>query len=282
MLNNSKQHWYQFYGELLKLYNLMLSDTDGCARVLYQSQDHHLATDENINKRYRAVVVVSDPGDLEQVRASIERAEQLFYQAVAADNKGKGKKTPRRPVYIPRLLDNEADLLKIQVHENKAHSSDNYTTADMVIVASCPRKSLSLPFDNERTNRQVLQHAAEVLEADGYQVEIEDTPKNPYFILSIDAKTMCHKHQCNSIQRRFFTGKQIRANFFTIKDNVMQKSKLATLGFIVLSSEVAVIQSLERSIRTDAKYVKAHADEIVLEAIPKDMRSGRLYKRYRK
>jgi hypothetical protein len=58
------------------------------------------------------------------------------------------------------------------------------------------------------------------------------------------------------------------------------------LCFSVITKKLLGIRSNKHSktptVPINAKYVKAHADEIVLEAIPKDMRSGRLYKRYRK
>lgn len=276
---DEKAHWIAFYLELAHLYDYLLSENGGCASILYQSKDRCLINEQSINKRYRAVLNVHDHA--EAIKTHLERIAALFYEAVAIDDKNFNvNNKPKLPVYVPRFLNDESDLFKIQIHENKAHSSENHTHKDMIQVASCPRGSLTLQCDGGRTNRQALENAASLLSADGYTVEIADTPKAPYFMLSVDAKTMCEKHQCDSIQRRFFTGRQIRANFFTEKDDVVQKSKLATVGIILLTADIQVVHSHERSIRTDAKYTKQHIDEIVLDIIPQDLRSGRLYKRY--
>lgn len=276
---DEKAHWIAFYVALAHLYDYLLSDDRGCASILYQSKDHCLINEQSINKRYRAVLNVHDHADT--IKTNLEHIAALFYAAVAIDDKDfDANNKPKLPVYVPRFLDDESDLFKIQIHENKAHSSKNHTQKDMIQVASCPRGSLTLQCEKGRTNRQALEKSVGVLEADGYRVEIDDKPETPYYTLSIDAKTMCDKYECDSIQHRFFTGRQIRANFFTEKDDIVQKSKLATVGIVLLIADIQVVHSHDRSIRTDAKYVKKHVDEIVLDSIPTKLRSGRLYKRY--
>lgn len=280
-MNNKKSHWYVFYEELVQLYDFMLSAEYGCANILYQSKTDHFAFENSLDKRYRAILSITDQDDLNVTREHIERIKALFYDAVAIDNqKSKPQKEPKMPIYIPKILDDEQELLKIQIHENKAHSSKQHTKEDMIIVAACVRSKLSLPYDEHHNHRQILSVAANDLRQMGYDIEIEDTADNPYFTVSVDAKTMCDKHKCDSIQRRFFTGRQIRANFFTVKDDIVQKSKLATVGVTVLANDIDVVRSHQRSTRTDAKYIKQHIDEIILDAIPQSLRSGRLYKRY--
>lgn len=276
---DEKPHWRAFYKELALLYDYLLSDEHGCASILYKSKDRCLLSEYSINKRYRAVLNIRDHDSA--IKKDLERIAKLFYIAVAIDDKDFDENNkPKLPVYVPRFLDNESDLFKIQIHENKAHSSENLKKTDSVMIAACPRGSLDLQCSDGRTSRQALESAVSVLENEGYAVEIEDTPKKPYFTLSVDAKTICEKHQCDSIQRRFFTGRQIRANFFTQKDDIVQKSKLATVGIVLLTDKIEVVHSHDRSIRTDAKYTKQHVDEVVLESIPAELRSGRLYKRY--
>lgn len=274
----TKPHWQAFYEALIELYGFMLSEEQGCAQVLYQSKDHHLAFENSLDKHYRAILRVDDPSDLDKIHDHIEIATALFYEAVAQDAPANSVSPPKLPVYVPKIMTDEA-LFKIQVHENKAHSSEHYTKQDHVIVAACSRSKLSLPFDDEFSYRQRLQQTARALTGLGYEVIVEDSASSPYFTLAIDAKTLCDKHHCEGIQRRFSTGRQIRANFFTLKDGALQKSKLATVGVIVVGTDIDVLRSHSRAVRADAKYIKAHADEIILEVIPSSLRSGRLYKR---
>lgn len=274
------KHWVDFYNQLVILYDSLLDEESGYAGVMYQSKKNHLLGENSLNKRYRAVLYVGEAHTLEE---DIKRVKSLFYKAVEIDNQElKIKTEPKLPVYIPYFLDDENDLFKIQIHENKAHSSVNYKQDKMIPIASCPRGSLAQnnEKDHTRSNRQVIQDTANLLEAEGYTVEIEDNEKNPYVMLSVDVATLCDKYECDSIQRRYFTGRQIRANFFTKKDGIIQKSKLATIGTLLLRKHISVVNSFQRSTRTDAKYTKQHVDEIILDIVGEDLRSGRLYKRY--
>ena len=278
---SDREHWYPFYGRLSSLYRLLMGDDEmnGYATILYESQNRSPSSPFRFNKNYRAVLMVGDA--VSAIKTELEEISDLFYEAVAIDKKNYDPNNkPKLPVYVPRFLEDNDELFKIQIHENKAHSSENLTKTDMVTLASCPRGSLSRLIDEKRSVRRVLEAAAGVLENDGYTVVIEDKNLSPYYTLSVDVKTLCEKHKCDSIQRRFFTGRQIRANFFTEKDDVVQKSKLATVGVVLVTEPVEVVHSLDRSIRTDAKYTKKHIDEIVFDEIPEQFRSGRLYKNY--
>ncbi len=78
---------------------------------------------------------------------------------VAIDNKEHGtNRKPKLPVYMPYFLDNEDDIFKIQIHENKAHSSVNYKQGEMIPIFSCSKGSLSSPneADKSRSNKEVL------------------------------------------------------------------------------------------------------------------------------
>ena len=280
---SDREHWYPFYGRLSSLYRLLMGDDEmnGYATVLYESRTRSSSSPFRFDKNYRAVLMVGDGDAVSALKTELQQIADLFYEAVAIDKKDYDPNNkPKLPVYVPRFLDDNDELFKIQIHENKAHSSENLTKTDMVTLASCPRGSLCRLIDEKRSVRQVLEAAAGVLENDGYAVVIEDKNLSPYYTLSVDVKTLCEKHKCDSIQRRFFTGRQIRANFFTEKDEVVQKSKLATVGVVLVTEPVEVVHSLDRSIRTDAKYTKKHIDEIVFEEIPAPFRSGRLYKNY--
>lgn len=254
-------------------------EMNGYATILYESQNRSPSSPFSFNKNYRAVLMVGDGDAVSALKTELQEIAELFYEAVAVDKKNYDPNNkPKLPVYIPRFLDDNDELFKIQIHENKAHSSENLTKTDMVTLASCPRGSLSRLYPDKRSVRDILEAAAGVLESDGYTVAIKDENLSPYYTLSVDVKTLCEKHECASIQRRFFTGRQIRANFFTEKEDVVQKSKLATVGVVLVTEPVEVVHSLDRSIRTDAKYTKKHIDEIVFGEIPELFRSGRLYK----
>lgn len=282
---SDREHWYPFYGRLSTLYRLLMGDDEmnGYATILYESQNRSPSSPFSFNKNYRAVLMVGD-GDGDAVSAlktELQEIAELFYEAVAVDKKNYDPNNkPKLPVYVPRFLDDNDDLFRIQIHENKAHSSENLTKTDMVTLASCPKGSLGRLYPDKRSVRDVLEAAAGVLESDGYTVAVKDENLSPYYTVSVDVKTLCEKHKCDSIQRRFFTGRQIRANFFTEKDDIVQKSKLATVGVVLVTEPVEVVHSLDRSIRTDAKYTKKHIDEIVFDEIPEQFRSGRLYKNY--
>ena len=278
---SDRAHWWKFYARLSELCKSLIGDDEmnGYAEILYESQKRPLSSPFRFDKNYRAVLMVSQA--VPEIKAELEHIANLFYEAVAIDKKDYDPNNkPKLPVYVPRFLDDKDELLKIQIHENKAHSSENLTQKEMVILASCPRVSLCRLHEGKRTVEDVLEAEAEALKQDGYTVIIRDTPLNSYYTLSVDVKTLCEKYKCTSIQRRFFTGRQIRANFFTEKDGVVQKSKLATVGVALVTKPVEVIHSLDRSIRTDAKYTKKHIDEIVFDKIPESFRSGRLYKIY--
>lgn len=282
-MSSDREHWYPFYGRLSSLYRLLMGDDEmnGYATILYESQNRSPSSPFRFNKNYRAVLMVGDAAPA--IKTELQEISDLFYEAVAIDKKNYDPKNkPKLPVYVPRFLDDNDDLFKIQIHENKAHSSENLTKTDMVTLASCPRGSLSRLYPDKRSVRDVLEAAAGVLESDGYTVATKDENLSPYYTVSVDVKTLCEKHECDSIQRRFFTGRQIRANFFTEKDDIVQKSKLATVGVVLVTKPVEVVHSLDRSVRTDAKYTKKHIDEIVFDGIPELFRSGRLYQIYDK
>ena len=278
-MKDKKQHWIDFYNELASLYDSLLNPEYSGASVLYQSSTAGFIPN-TVNKHYRAVLNVGKETAL--IKDHIERAKALFYKAVAIDNKEHGtNRKPKLPVYMPYFLDNEDDIFKIQIHENKAHSSVNYKQDEMIPIFSCSKGSLSSPNekDKSRSNEEVLSAAIVSLEDDGYTVETEHNEENPYYMLSVDVATMCDKYECDSIQRRSFTGRQIRANFFTTEDDVIQKSKLATVGVLLVTRRIEVVHSLQRSTRTDAKYIKKHPDEIIFDVVSKDLHTGRFYKR---
>lgn len=271
-------HWLEFESKLIDLYKSLIGDDDfnGCANMLYQSQQHYMFSRYRLNKRYRAILCVGDAAPA--IKKDLEEIAELFYAAEAVEQKNYDPNNkPKLPVYVPRFLDENNEIFKIQIHENKAHSSKNYSQKEMVPVASCTKTDFA-----HKPSQKIINDAVKSLQELGYTVEVDNDPESPYVMIYVDVQTLCEKNECDSIQRRSPTGRQIRANFFSEKDGVVQKSKLATVGVVLLTKPVEVIHSLDRSIRTDAKYTKQHVDEIVLSDMPEVFRSGRLYKTYDK
>ena len=276
--------WLPFYAELIQFYEEELLDEDYQIKFpLYQSKAY-LHSTMWIDKHYRAVLHV----DTDSLREPLARVVSAFYVAYEEANKLNkdydAKKTPKLPIYVPRI-NNDKNIFKMQIHENKAHSSKNHKKGEMIPVISVTKGNLSstIPNDsNEKTTYQAaLDIAVEALKNQGYSVEVQDDIASTYVTVYIDTDRLCEIHECDSIQRRFFTGRQIRANFFSRIDDKLQKSTLKSIGVLLTNQHIEVAHSHERTTRTDAIYTAKHPDEIVFEVIPPLLRSGRLYKKYK-
>lgn len=280
--------WTLFYRALALFYENLVDGEGQISNVIYESKPYSYKPPK-ADKHYRAVIVVHD---VNEYKVQLEHVISEFYAAHREANKGmKGydpTKIPRLPMYLPRINEDE-NIFKMQIHENKAHSSSNYKKDEMIPVISILRGTFKSkqPFDlgdgsmNEKSAKSVLEDTSKALEKEGYRVEIEDDIQNPYVIASIDAARLCEVYKCDSIQRRFFTGRQIRANFFSRVDGKLQRSKLESVGVLLVDRDIEVVHSHERTTRTDAIYTAEHPDEIVLDTIPPVLRSGRLYKKYK-
>lgn len=99
--------------------------------------------------------------------------------------------------------------------------------------------------------------------------------------LTIDAKTLCEKFECDSIQHRIQTGVQIRGNFF-IQDEqqCIVASPLQSIGVLLLraNQNIDVFHSHKRRTRSDAKFTDGHPDEIILKIENLATHYGRLYR----
>lgn len=284
----SNSVWIPFYEALASFYEELLDGECQIANAIYESKPY-LYRPPAADKNYRAVVRVHD---VNAFRAQLEYVIKEFYAAHRAVNKGKKDydvtKIPKLPMYLPRINEDE-NIFKIQVHENKAHSSTNHKKGEMTPVISILRSALEskkrIKFSNEKpdgiTAEQAFDDTVQALEKEGYIVEVDRYNESPYVVVSIDAARLCELYQCDSIQRRFFTGRQIRANFFTKIDGKLERSTLKSVGVLLTDKDIEVVRSHERTTRTDAIYTAEHPDEIVLNAIPVELRSGRLYKKYK-
>lgn len=263
--------WLSFYEALASFYENLIDDEGQIDNVIYESKRYSYHQ-RQADKHYRAIVRVQDVSDYTE---QLEHVAAEFYAAHREANKRRKDydptKIPRLPMYLPRVNADE-NIFKIQIHENKAHSSTNHTQNEMIPVISVLRSAML---------REAFDASVQALKENGYIVIVDDEKKNPYLIASINAARLCEVYECDSIQRRFFTGRQIRANFFSQIDGKLQRSKLHSVGVLLVDRDIEVVHSHERTTRTDAIYTAEHPEEIVLEVIPLPLRSGRLYKKYK-
>lgn len=269
---------------LIKIYDLIIKESN---EVLYQHTYPYLSSGK-INPIYRAVIRVKDEyyKDLEQL---IAEAQHLYYEEKQNSRRliaeaqhlhyQETKSCPRLPINLPRFL-NGSSVFKIQIHENKAYSSLNYRDLDQVPVMRQSRKTNYLIGSEDDNTRKARIKTA--FKESGYTVEFAyDDHLNIMETLTIDAKTLCEKFACDSIQHRIPTGVQIRANFF-MQDEYkrIKSSPLQSVGVLLLRSDqdIDVFHSHSRKIRSDAKFNYGHSDEIILEVRDLVNPYGRLYK----
>lgn len=281
----SNKVWTPFYEALASFYEELLDENGEIKGAIYESKTYFYKPPK-ADKHYRAVLRVDNA---EALKDELDELATAFYAAHRAANKEKKgydpTKIPKLPMYLPRINEDE-NIFKMQVHENKAHSSTNYKKDEMIPVMSILRGALNLNKNvnsnhEKASNGKDFYDTVQALRDDGYNVEIDKYNESPFVIASIKAERLCELYKCDSIQRRFFTGRQIRANFFTKTDGKLERSTLKSVGVLLTDTDIEVVRSHERTTRTDAIYTAQHPDEIVLEVIPDALRSGRLYKKYK-
>lgn len=225
------------------------------------------------NGRYRGVFQLNDQQTADMKKLILDG--KRLYETATDDSNSRGL-----PINFPKFLEDEA-VFKMQIHINKAHLSKNYEIGSMVKVASVPTLILEHE-DREQMEADIktFHEAGEQLEKLGYEVLIEDIPTHD--VMYIDVKRLCELNNCNSVQHRIDTGRQIRADYFSRDhDGNITKSKLQSIGILLIPSDqqITVLTSHDRKIRTDAIYTKRHPTEIILEEIPQKLLTGRLYRR---
>lgn len=291
MARKKDKLWLPFYNALSSFYELLLDDERKIDYPIYQSKAYY-DDPPFVDKHYRAVIYVLDTDVLREPLEHVAKAFYASHKAFYENEKGYDADViPKLPIYVPRIIDDEK-IVKMQVHENKAHSSTNYKKGEMIPVISVLKSKLTkimdIDFDDENADRtakityqEALDSAVEALRDKDYSVSVEHNEDTPYVIVSINTTQLCDVYDCDSIQQRIFTGRQIRASFFTENDEgKLERSKLKSVGVLITSIRFKVVDSHERTIRTDAIYTASHPDEIILDAIPPLLRIGRLYMKY--
>ncbi|MDN3453825.1 hypothetical protein [Psychrobacter sp. APC 3350] len=271
MATTDKSVWIPFFNALSSFYENLVDEDGQISNVMYESKAF-LYRPSKVDKHYRAVIRVRD---VNAYKEELEHVATEFYAAHREANKREKNydptKIPRLPIYLPRINADE-NIFKMQIHENRAHASKNYKKNEMIPVISVLRSAML---------REAFDASVQALKGNGYTVIVDDDKKSPYLMASINAARLCELYECDSIQRRFSTGRQIRANFFSRVDGKLQRSKLESVGVLLVDRDIEVVHSHERTTRTDAIYTAEHPDEILLDDIPPVLRSGRLYRKYK-
>jgi len=291
MARKKDKLWLPFYNALSSFYELLLDDERKIDYPIYQSKAYY-DDPPFADKHYRAVIYVLDTDVLREPLEHVAKAFYASHKAFYENEKGYDADViPKLPIYVPRIVDGEK-IVKMQVHENKAHSSTNYKKDEMIPVISVLKSKLTkimdIDFDDKNADRtakityqEALDSAVEALRDNDYSVSVEHNEDTPYLIVNIDTARLCDVYDCDSIQQRIFTGRQIRANFFTQNnEGKLERSTLKSVGVLITDRRFSIVDSHQRSMRTDAIYPVAHPDEIILDAISPTLRIGRLYMRH--
>ena len=259
--------WSVYYETLTEIYDLL----QDCSCLF--SLNEPFKELGRPSGRYRGVFKLNDE-QMKRIEPMLKDGQRLYEVASEGSNR-KGL-----PINFPKFME-DASVFKMQIHINKAHLSKNYEIGSMVKVASVP----TLILENEDREQmeadiKAFHEAGEELEKLGYEILIEQIPSHD--LMYIGVKRLCELNNCNSVQHRIDTGRQIRADYFSRdSDGNITKSKLQSIGILLIPADqqITVLTSHDRKIRTDAIYTKRQPTEIILEQIPQRLLTGRLYRR---
>lgn len=218
-----------------------------------------------LNKQFRALYRLPSE-QIQQVSKLIEQAQSLYQQAHQANDKEQGDKIPKRPLYLPYLLQDDS-LETITLHENTAHSSHNFRGDDLVPVAQvCVKYGRNGDVINDVAKDRA--DLVKMIEDSGFEYTIKMIDEanlwEQFYIKAID---LSNRFQCDSIQLRQATGKQYRYSMFGIdKNGYKTASKPKSLGVMVLVGDVKIIAPMQRKQRTDA-ITNNHPDVIHLDFV---------------
>lgn len=263
---DASKEWGWYYSLISDLYDLI--NTKSC-KILYQHNKSPFTWQGMIDPNYRAILQLPRSANINILAAKIDDINETYF-LLKDSNK-------RLPQYIPKLLTN-ANVSKIQIHENIAHSSKNYPKDTEVPIAWWPNNAPKDDTENDAKRRDIYKMIQE-LKTNGYNPIIKN--KILYSELLIKTNSLIEKFDCNSVQHRRRTGLQIRANYFTTKDGYLEKSKLSSIGVLLIpyDIEINVFKSAKRKIRSDAIYHKKQSDEIIFEEVPLSLKHGKHYTR---
>ena len=241
-----------------------------------------LFRNDKVNKLFRAVVKtgVDRQALAEYEKQVLDATKEISYvskikayrqkeEALPSDL-NRSDDAPKLPVVFPRFV-NE-DVVKVKITMYKSHQSVRYDSG-MVHVAtrtlplnSPDNQSDQAKKDFEQIAKDELNRFLEVatdLESKGFRVELEDEGIHTHLFIDVD--TLLEKYKCPSVQRRVLSGRQIRAEFYTLDDmGLLQKSKRESVGVLLIPNGMAidVFESEPRRTRNDNLFMEGNPNEI--------------------
>lgn len=264
-----KDVWKNYYNALMTVYGYLER-----SEILFQT-GRVTADNGLIGKNYRAIYQLTDPQQLIDVEYHLKNAEKAYATAVESEKY-------KLPMTFPKII-RDKSLVKIQIHINKAHQSTNFSGNETLDIAMIRRSD---DEDEEKISLELLNEIVAKLKIRKItaKIAIDDTEK--FHVIRVKASVLAKLYTCDSIQQRVATGRQIRANYFTMNENrQIERSTLKSIGVLVLPPDhphIDVVHSHDRKIRDDAIFTPNHPKEILLEEIPEIYRNGRIYKQYDK
>lgn len=244
--------------------------------------NQQLFKNKKVNKLFRAVVKtgVDKQALAEYEKQVLDATKEISYLSKIKAYRQKGEELPndlyrsiddpKLPVVFPRFV-NE-DVVKVKITMYKSHQSVRFDSG-MVHVAthtlplnSPDNQSEQAKKDCEQMAKDQLKRFLEVakdLGDKGFNVELEDEGIHTH--LSIDVETLLEKYKCPSVQRRVLSGRQIRAEFYTLDDmGLLQKSKRESVGVLLIPNDMAidVLESEPRRTRNDNLFMDGNPNEI--------------------
>lgn len=201
---------------------------------------------------------------LSKIKAYREKEEELPNDLIRSSD------TPKLPVVFPRFVND--DVVKVKITMYKSHQSVRFDSG-MVHVATNTsplnthdNQSEQAKKDFEKIAKDQLSRFLEVakdLEDKGFTVELENEGIHTH--LFIDVKTLLEKYKCSSVQRRVLSGRQIRAEFYTLDhQGLLHKSKRESVGVLLIPNDMAidVFETEPRRTRNDNLFMGDNPNEI--------------------
>ncbi|SJM38394.1 hypothetical protein A1019T_02386 [Psychrobacter pasteurii] len=258
------------------------NDALGYKNVTLFDSNQPLFKDKKVNKLFRAVVktgadkralaeyekqlldATKEISYLSKIKAYREKDEELPNGFDRSDD------DPKLPVVFPRFVNN--DVVKVKITMYKSHQSVRFDSG-MVHVATytSPLRDQDNQSDQARKDFEEMAKdqwnrflkVATDLESKGFSVELENDSIHTH--LSIDVKTLLEKYKCSSIQRRVLSGRQIRAEFYTLDhQGLLHKSRRESVGVLLIPNGMAidVFESEPRRTRNDNLFMDGNPNEI--------------------
>ena len=266
--------------------------------LLFESQTAF--KDGKINKLFRAIVLTgATPADIAKHKKNIEVASKMLNYLYKIRTYLKEKQEPpqhlkpaegKLPVVFPRFID--SDIVKVRVTIYKSHKSERFNNGFVNIALYKKKYNLTkaelnrlskkererVQWEEERHHDRFIDFARQ-LEKEGYEPQFNESNDE----IDISVNSLLKKHNCDSIQRRNETGRQIRAEFYKYDEKgFLLKSKRESVGVLLIpyNMEVEVLESDSRRIREDNLYTAGNEREIILDEEYSDFMTCRLYKNY--